>query len=201
MATQAIEEMDDGGEAGEVAARHDISGPLKRVSANLVRDWARAALVPAALQRLYEIGMGQTKFATPTVTGAVLDLEAPPAVQRAALRDVISVGVPGQLGIVGDAEQLPGVMAFGEWELEEARAEVHGNVRKLPESVTTGGIEVPAPEAAVPYEAPADHEVVEIVETADGTVAADQAPHEPVVDPVRSLAREFLARRRSRTKK
>lgn len=175
----------------------DLTVPLKRVSANMVREWARAALVPAALQRLYEMGMGVTQFKVPTAMGNVVEVPAPAAVQRAALHDVVSVGVPGQIGLTGEADQLPGVMAFGEWELDEARGEVHGATRSLP---TTGGIEV-APSETDQYEPPPDHTVVEVHEGVGAGASADAereaTEHEVLPDAKRALAAQILAKRRN----
>ena len=175
----------------------DLTVPLKRVSANMVREWARAALVPAALQRLYEMGMGVTQFKVPTAMGNVVEVPAPAAVQRAALHDVVSVGVPGQIGLTGEADQLPGVMAFGEWELDEARGEVHGASRSLP---TTGGIEVvPQAAPADAYEPPPDHSIVEVHEGVGAPADAERSveEHEVAPDPKRVLAAQILAKRRN----
>lgn len=180
----------------------DITVPLKRVSAAIVRDWTRAALVPAALKRLYDIGMGVTRFEVPTMAGNVVKIPAPASVQARALQAVIGVGVPQSVGLTGEGEQLPGVIAVGEWELEEHRIEAHSGVRSLPAAVSTGGIEVPPePPAQEPYVAPEGHEVVEIVEsaTAGDVLSTEDAPpaHEPIAAPVRDLAKTILARRRA----
>jgi hypothetical protein len=168
---------------------------LQRVSANVVREWARAALVPKALSRLYEIGMGITQFKVPTEAGNVVEVPASASVQRAALRDVIAVGVPSQVGIAPEAVDLPGVLALGELELDDARAEAHAGVRSLPASVSTGGIEVPAPEPVPAYEPPPEHRVVEVIESATlGESPADTTP--AIIDERRALAKAILAKRR-----
>lgn len=214
--TDAVLDAEDA--AGDpIAGRttRDIAVPLKRVSANLVRDYARAVLVPEALLRLHEIGMGKTTFATPVATGAVLQLEAPPAVQANALKAVIAVGVPPQVGLVGDAEPLPGVIAVGEYELQEARDEAHTGVRSatLPRA---GGIEVSdaieraprggavkaEPDDVPPaYVPPEGHDVVEVVEGGAALGESEPAPHVPVTDPKRALAAMFLAKLRANPKR
>lgn len=192
------DEMSEIGETA-VAAVPSIHTPLKSVSSSLVRDWVRSALVPQAVMRLYEIGMGVTKFDVPTMAGNTVNIEAPATVQRAALRDVISIGVPAQIGLTPDEGEVPGVLALGEWELAEARSDVHdasaANVTHVPR--VTGGIEVPEPE--VNYQPPEGHEVVVVTE--DGSEAARDVRGEeppPPPDPDRNaLARSILAKRRA----
>lgn len=200
----------------------EIGTPLKGVSSSLVRDWVRSALVPAALTRLYEIGMGTTRFDVPTMAGNTVNVPAPAAVQRAALRDVIQIGVPQQLGLTDERDDAPGVLALGEWELAQARGEAHPPTqrtqRALPESVgermvqdaadhvvadmKARGIADAIDKALDPahgYTPPAGHEVVVVEE--DGSKQAHDTRGEeppPPVDPDRNaLAKQFLERRRA----
>jgi hypothetical protein len=207
---------DDDGEAVEVYdGVPPIGEPLRSVSSSLVRDWVRSALVPAALTRLYEIGMGTTKFDVPTMAGNVVNVEAPAAVQRAALRDVIAIGVPPQVGLTGEGDDTPGVLALGEWELDQARGEVHaGSDKRLSEGDVTSttpesigerieqfaeGIanEIVA-KVTGGYTPPEGHTVVEITESATASEDDRAAEPPPPVNPDRNaLAKEILARRRA----
>ena len=204
-----MSESDDDGE--EITERDvllgskalpDLGLPLKQVSSSLVRDWVRSALVPAAVKRLYDIGMGVTEFTVVDIKGGHHVVEAPPTVQRAALRDIVSIGVPPQVGLTGDDNELPGVLALGEYELEQARDEVHADRADRPR--LTGGIEVPesgsSPEQAEPYTPPAGHEVVVVEGEAKGGAAThtDESPPPPPVSPDRNaLAKQILAKRRA----
>lgn len=157
----------------------DFSSPVKTVTANFVREWVRAALVPKALQRLYEIGMGVTEFETPVGMGTKF-IEAPAAVQAKALQAVLMIGVPGQLGLVGESDQLPGVIAVGEWEMADAREEAHG-------------------QRYLPYAPPEGHEVIE-VNAGSGTASFDDtaAVPPPPLPSTPTLAKQILARRKAR---
>lgn len=197
-------------------AKPDLGIPLKAVSSSLVRDWVRSALVPDAVKRLFDIGMGVTRFDVPTMAGNTVNVAAPSSVQVRALQGVVAIGVPQQLGLTDDADPVPGVLAVGEWELAAARDEVHpGDARRL-----TGGIEVSAtdepstvalpnvdPSGVTPgsvagisnYVPPEGHEVV-VVEDEDSHVTNDtraEMPPPPVDVDRNTLAREFLARRRA----
>jgi hypothetical protein len=211
-------------EQGEQFERHgpgtvlDLTLPYARVSANVVREWARAVLVPPALKRLYEMGMGVTKFATPTAAGNVISIEAPPAVQRAALSAVIGIGVPAQVGLIGETDERPGVLALGEWDdvagaspLDQARAEAHAGMRGMG-AIASGGIEVtdhspssPASSPAPTYSAPVGHEVIEVVEDSKGdakgtddTRADELRPTtHSLADARAALAAQILAKRRN----
>lgn len=183
-------------------AKPDLGIPLKAVSSSFVRDWVRSALVPDAVKRLFDIGMGVTRFDVPTMAGNTVNVAAPSSVQVRALQGVVAIGVPQQLGLTDDADPVPGVLAVGEWELAAARDEVHpSDTRRL-----TGGIEVP--ERTEPddcgdvlhsYQPPEGHEVV-VVEDEDSHVTNDtraEMPPPPVDVDRNTLAREFLARRRA----
>jgi hypothetical protein len=193
----------DAGDEGKVYDGVPAIGlPLKQVSSSLVRDWVRSALVPSALERLYKLGMGQLTFATPTQAGNVVHIEAPPAVQRAALRDVIAVGVPQSVGLTGEGDALPGVLAMGEFELQQARSEVHarrvgdGSNGTIGERIDAIADEIVEKVLGTEYVAPEGHEVVEITESATSSADDRAAEPPPPVDPDRNaLAREFLARR------
>lgn len=168
--------------------------PLKRLSASLVRDWVRTTLVPEAVKRMHEIGMGQTTFDVPTMTGKVVQVPAPASVQQRALAAIIAIGVPPQVGITSEGAETPGVIAMGPVELDDARAEVHA--RYLPR---IGGIEVPAGGAETPetYVPPPDHTVVEIDEHT--STHDDRRAEVPPPPPPRSktLAQVILERRRA----
>lgn len=196
-------------------AKPDLGIPLKAVSSSLVRDWVRSALVPDAVKRLFDIGMGVTRFDVPTMAGNTVNVPAPSSVQVRALQGVVAIGVPQQLGLTDEADPVPGVLAVGEWELAAARDEVHpSDTRRL-----TGGIEVSAtdepstvalpnvdPSGVTPgsvagisnYVPPEGHDVIVVEEDAhvSNDTRADEPP--PPVDADRNaLAREFLARRRA----
>jgi len=197
----------------------DIRTPFVSVKSTLVRDWVRAALVPAAVQRLYEIGMGVTRFSVPTMAGNTVRVPAPAAVQTRALQGIISIGVPQQLGLASDGDELPGVIAVGEWELAGARGEVHeqhassqsiagalGAALGEGEGVAQGAGESPklASESsslsAPAYVPPEGHEVVVVEEhetTNDTRAEQEPPPADPLADPRIALAREFLERRRA----
>lgn len=204
MSGRARDDRDDDQDDSEVivASVPGIHLPLKQVSSSLVRDWVRATLVPEAVRRMYNIGMGVTKFDVPTMAGNVVSVPAPANVQRAALHDIISIGVPPQIGLTpDDPDEVPGVLALGEWELARARGDVHEPERDAPR--LAGGIEVPeAPESAESspsYVPPEGHEAVVVDE--DGAEAARDLRGElppPPPDPDRNaLAKAFLAKRRA----
>jgi hypothetical protein len=126
-------------ESSEVVERAEMLPKLGDAfagyGAKLVRDWVRATLVPGALQRLYNTGMGIQKFDQPTQAGNVVTVEAPPAVQVKALAIIVQMGVPTQMGVVdGDGNLLPGVLALGPLDLDAARQQVHGERYVSPEA-------------------------------------------------------------------
>lgn len=190
----------------------DINQPIRRVSAALVRDWVRATIVPKAVRRMAEIGMGITRFEVPTMAGNTVRVPAPSSVQQRALAAVISIGVPQQLGLTGEGGELPGVIALGPLELDEARREAHQARGILP---TSGGIEVFATEGVAPgagespklasegstpsapvYVAPEGHTIVEVEENGvTNDTRADVPPPPPPTEP--TLAQKILARRRA----
>lgn len=174
----------------------DITQPIRRVSAALVRDWVRATLVPKAVRRMAEIGMGVTRFDVPTAAGNTVRIPAPSSVQQRALAAIIGIGVPQQLGLTGEGGELPGVIALGPLELDEARREAHLARGILP---TSGGIEVPSPVdplVAPAYEAPEGHTIVEVEENGvTNDTRADVPPPPLPTEP--TLAQQILARRRA----
>jgi hypothetical protein len=182
------------GASGEVHEPLPVS--MGHVSANVVREWVRAHLIPTALERLYDIGMGEPLFQHPRAFGLMIPAEA--HVQQKALQAVIAIGVPPQVGLTSDAGEAPGVIALGPLDLDEARAEVHAQ-HAIP--ARTGGVEVPAvPEEAAPvYIAPEGHEVIEVAEGMDtsGSDERGTVPNPPEV-PTRTKAQEILERRRAR---
>lgn len=102
--------------------------------AKLVREWVRSVLLPPAIKRLYDIGMGVQTFDQPTAAGNVVTIEAPPMVQAQALKTLIGIGVPSQVGLVDDdGNALPGVLALGALDLDAARREAHGERYMPPE--------------------------------------------------------------------
>ena len=112
-----------------------IDGVKVGYPAKMVREWVRSVLLPPAIKRLYDIGMGVQTFDQPTAAGNVVTIEAPPMVQTQALKTLVAIGVPTQMGIVdGDDNTLPGVLALGTLELDAARAESHGDRYVSPES-------------------------------------------------------------------
>lgn len=122
-------------EAYGADALPDLRSTLVATPAKLVREWVRAALLPGAIKRLYDIGMGVQTFQTPTMAGNVVEIEAPPMVQAQALKTLVSIGVPTQMGLVDDnGDTLPGVLALGTLELDAARAESHGDRYVSPET-------------------------------------------------------------------
>lgn len=154
-----------------------VNRAAKNYRAKLVRDWALDVLCPPAIRRMYEMGMGITKFDVPTMVGSIVSVPAPAAVQRAALHDVIQVGLPGQLGLV-DAEgnQLPGVIALGAYDMHAAQAQIHGTRFEAIGAAVQAELhandqiaDVPPPKATGGYEVPKDHELVVVEE--DGTAA------------------------------
>jgi hypothetical protein len=135
-------------------------------TAKTVRDWVRSVLVPPAVKRMFDIGMGIEKFQQPTAAGNVVTIEAPPMVQQRALAVLISVGVPTQMGLVdNDGNTLPGVFALPGLELDAARQEAHGERYMPPEhyaavraAVTAGD---PAASAALEDAPPATQRPME----------------------------------------
>ena len=70
-----------------------------------VREYVREHMLPNIVQRLYEIGMGTTRFEQATMVGKVVKVPASPAVQVRALDSLKLLGVPQQLGLA--ALRLP----------------------------------------------------------------------------------------------
>ncbi len=175
----------------------DIRVPFVGVKSALVRDWVRAALVPDAVKRLFEIGMGRTTFAVPTMAGNVVNVPASAGVQTKALQGIIAIGVPQQMGLVAEDGEMPGVIAVGEWELAEARGDAH-DLRERAAHAMIGPVDQPEQGDALGRYVPPDGHTVTVVEDAEvsNDAKADEPP--PAPDPDRNaLAREFLARRRA----
>lgn len=186
--------------AVEAASVLDIRAPFVGVKSALVRDWVRAALVPSAVKRLYDIGMGVTRFDVPTMAGNTVRVPAPAAVQTRALQGIIGIGVPQQLGLLSDEDNVPGVIAVGEWELAAARGDAE------PDPTAIGPVDLPPSNDSIAhalgdvlgeYRPPAGHDVV-VVDESDVTndVRAELPP--PPVNPERNaLAKAILANRRA----
>lgn len=188
----------------------------KKVSAaytpKVVRNWVLGELTEPSIIREYEIGHGITTFATPTAMGNIVQVEAPPVVQRAALQHIISLGLPTQVGLVDDeGNQLPGVIALGAYDMEAAQELAHG-----PRFAAHGGIagaiegalhegdrvaDVLPPSSGSQYELPAEHELV-MVEEGIGSVTqtSEDRPPEPVSEEP-TPEQVVLARHRERMKK
>lgn len=111
----------------ERLARLAASG---QTTPRVVREWVRKHHVAQAVERLYEIGMGSVKFEVASVEKdgkvEVISVEATPAVQRAALADIIRIGVPQQVGISDDdGNTVPGVIALPLLEMSAVQAAAH----------------------------------------------------------------------------
>jgi hypothetical protein len=114
--------------------------------------------------------------------------------------------VPPQVGIAdGSEDETPGVLAVGEWELQDAREAVHSSRAALPPGVVPAESSEPEPsepasDAGEPaYRPPEGHGVVEVIERGDGTSEIVNAPAEAL--PARApdtalLAKLILAKRR-----
>lgn len=92
-----------------------------------IRDWIRQHYVSAAVTRLYEIGMGLTRFEVPTAVGSIVNVPASANVQRAALAEVLTYGLPRQVGLSDDeGNSVPGVIALPALEMTATQRMVHG---------------------------------------------------------------------------
>jgi hypothetical protein len=200
---------------GDVKVKH---------TAKVVRDWVRSVLVPDAVKRMYDIGMGIQTFDTPTAAGNVVQVEAPPSVQQKALQALIQLGVPTQLGIVdGDDNALPGVFALGALDLDAARQQAHGDRYVAPEAharavatlqagldnvvhdavaaIPTGPTNVPPLKPMSERIAAGEFTVVEIEEGAGEQTGTDEdRPPGPIAE-VETPATRALQRQRERMKK
>lgn len=102
----------------------NIGGVL---TARAIREYVRDAMGESIVKRMFDIGMGVETFETPTMAGNVVNVPASAAVQVGALKGLLQVGVPTQLGLVDDDGQtLPGVIALGMLDMEVARETATG---------------------------------------------------------------------------
>lgn len=177
--------------------------------ATVLTDWVRAMMVPQALMRLYDIGMGITQFDRVEFDNknqpVVVKLPAEARVQVSALSKVVDAGQITRPVSPADAgEPVDGVLALGEWELAAARAEVH--TLAPAQSLDTPDASAPATPAAAPldYTPPDGHEIV-VVEEGIGITPAtsEDRPPRPIREPLFPTAAErALANlRRLRSKK
>jgi hypothetical protein len=117
-------------ETAAVRGADALPGPTANfvgLTGRMMREWIRGVLLPPAVRRMYDIGMGTTRFEVPTMAGNVVSVPAPASVQVKALQAVIGAGLPSQVGLVdGDGETLPGVFALGALDLDSARRDAHG---------------------------------------------------------------------------
>jgi hypothetical protein len=186
-------------------------GVAEVIGARVVRDWVRAQLIPSALTRLYNIGMGTEKFTIATERG-LIDVPAFASVQVEALSKLVDLGVPRQLGLVdSDGEDLPGVIALGVLELDEVQRDQHSE--RFPQLKRLGegdGVEVAADgESQTGISATSDvmlspsvrsggYEIVEVPQEAmaakDGEKPGEIPPPPLSTEP--TLAQKILAKRR-----
>lgn len=109
----------------ELEAEADPTSPQR--TAAWIRESVRQHLLPSAIQRLYRIGMGIEHFAVPTMVGKIVRVPASASVQARALRDLVAIGVPQQLGLVDDqGNSQAGVIALPPLDLMQAQAARHG---------------------------------------------------------------------------
>jgi hypothetical protein len=187
-------------------------GVAEVIGARVVRDWVRAQLIPAALTRLYNIGMGTQKFTIATEKGGLVDVEAFASVQVEALSKLVDLGVPRQLGLVdSDGEDLPGVIALGVLELDEVQRDQHSE--RFPQLKRLGegdGVEVAADDESQtgisdigdvmlsPSVRSGGYEIVEVPQEAmiakDGEKPGEVPPPPLSTEP--TLAQQILAKRR-----
>lgn len=174
-----------------------------------LREWMRATLVPPAILRMNDIAHGITKFDTPTPAGNVVQIEAPPAVQRAALQNIIQLGLPPQLGLVDeDGETLPGVIALGQFDMDATQSAAHAARYTGIGPAIDGTLaaedrvaDVLPPSSKSSYELPPDHEMV-VVEEGVGTEAVTSEDRAPApIDDTPTPEQIALASHRERMKR
>ena len=108
-------------------SRPEVRDVVKGVQAKRIRQWVRDNLTEPTVVRMFHTAHGIQKFDVPTAMGNVVRIEADPAVQVRAMMGIIGIGLPAQLGLVDeDGDALPGVLALGPIDLDEARKEAHG---------------------------------------------------------------------------
>lgn len=186
-----------------------VKAAAKGYTTKFLREWARATLVPPAILRMHDIGHGITKFATPTAMGNVVQIEAPPAVQRAALQNIIQLGLPPQLGLVDeDGETLPGVIALGQYDMDATQQQQHHERYTGIGPAIDGALaaedrvaDVLPPSSKSSYELPPEHELV-VVEEGIGTEAVTSEDRAPgPIDETPTPEQIVLARHRERMKR
>lgn len=98
-----------------------------------MREYVRTHLLPSVVQRLFDIGMGTTRFEQTTMVGKVIQVPASPAVQVRALDSLKLLGVPQQLGLADDdGNTLPGVLVMPPLELDATREIAHASMHGAP---------------------------------------------------------------------
>lgn len=174
------------------------AGGVAIMRASLVRDFVRSEIIPQVIGRLYDIGMGNTTFdeIVPGSEGGIVQVEAPAGVQVAALKELVAIGIPRQLGVLdGGDREIPGVFVLGEAKLDEAR-EIAGQGEFMGTGSVDRGLDVGMQRRIEAGE----FEVVELDETDatnDGQAEQDNLADLPEL-PL-TLEQQFLAeRRRSR---
>lgn len=102
-----------------------LGGDVAVMRSAIVRDFVRSILIPPAIARLHDIGHGIATFETIGFGEhgpSIVHVEAPAVVQVAALKALIDIGLPRQLGLVDAGDQpMPGVIVLGGPQLAEAR--------------------------------------------------------------------------------
>lgn len=167
-------------------------------TARAMRGWVLKHLIPDAVLRMYDIGMGVQTFDTPTAMGNVVQIEAPPMVQQRALAALIGLGMPTQIGLTDDQpDRLPGVVALGPLDLDSARAQVHGDRYVSPEAharllaaAHNGGVVPTGPIEDAPVPVPMEERIAngefQVIEVEEGVGVAshssDDAPPGPIAD-------------------
>jgi hypothetical protein len=183
-------EMQRGPNFAELAQLQEV---YDHIAPKIVRNYIRSTLLGPALQRLYDIGMGVATFDTPVGEGRVLELEAPPNVQTAALKALVQTALPTNHTL--DVEQpnvLPGVIALGPLDLDDARRVAHGEryLGEVPAPVEgahpalapdaprmTGDPDAPPPPPMEERVAAGEFEIVEVDENPESLTGATK--HEP----------------------
>lgn len=180
-----------------------------KLTARAIREYVRDAMGESIVKRMFDIGMGVETFETPTMAGNVVNVPASAAVQVGALKGLLQVGVPTQLGLVDDDGQtLPGVIALGMLDMEVARDNSAGG--RFNDAARVFG-EPTAQDGGAPVEGAAvlrpmteriaagEFTVVEVDEGigANGRTPVDQAPP-PIDEREMTSEQRILARRRAR---
>lgn len=169
---------------------------LKGVQSKVVREYVRAVMIDPALKRLFGIGMGYITVENVVVAGnavRVVKTEAPATVQRAALSEILRIGVPPK--VEGETAPFRGVIVLGEAGLVEARR------RNAADRLEVTG----PPKQIAEYTPPPGFNVTVIEDDLTGAqvpASPDDAPPPPTsTAPVTTKARELAAKRRSRSRK